>query len=66
MDVGHFLNYTEENNTSADILTYDQIIESVVGTDKDDELKYHSVFTEPHFRKEAIKAAMILNFFFEL
>lgn len=44
-------------------LTDEQIIESVVGNDKVDELEDYSVPTESSSRKEDIKAPMVLNTF---
>jgi hypothetical protein len=58
IDVEDVLNHREEN-VVAQLLTDEEIIESVIGTDKDDEDDESSTM-EPPSRNEAIKAAITL------
>ncbi|XP_026428478.1 uncharacterized protein LOC113324372 [Papaver somniferum] len=64
MDVEFLLNCSQKDIIS-DLLTDEEIIESVMGKDESDdvEVEDESVVTEPPSRKEAIKAAKILNKF---
>ncbi|XP_026451798.1 palmitoyl-acyl carrier protein thioesterase, chloroplastic-like [Papaver somniferum] len=62
MDVEFLLNYPQKDIIS-DLLTDEEIIESVMGKGESDDMEVEdeSIGTVPSSRKEAIKAAKILN-----
>lgn len=62
MDVEDLLNYPGEDTTS-EMLTDKQIIESVMGNDQDDEVEDDSSTMEPVSWKEVLKAMMIFKNF---
>lgn len=63
MNFKNLLNYLEKNSTTENILSDDQIIESITEIYEAGELKNDSVYRESLCQKEAIEAAMILNIF---
>lgn len=63
MNVKYLLNYHEENNTTSKILSDKQIIESVMGNDREDEVKDDSSTMELVSHKEALNLIMTLNNF---
>ena len=63
MNVKYLLNYHEENNTTSKILSDKQIIESVMGNDREDKVKDDSSTMELVSHKEALNLIMTLNNF---
>ncbi|KAM3287572.1 hypothetical protein P3S67_021002 [Capsicum chacoense] len=63
MNAKDVLNYPGENDTSFELPTDEQIIESVMETHKEDEVEDDSVELEQVSRKDALKATITLHHF---
>ncbi|KAM3304556.1 hypothetical protein P3S67_011422 [Capsicum chacoense] len=63
MNAEDVLNYPGENDTSFELSTDEQIIESVMETHKEDEVEDDSVELEQVSRKDALKATITLHHF---
>ena len=63
MNVEDILNYSGENDRSFELLTDEQIIESVMKTHKEDEVEDDSVKLEQVSLKDILKVTIILHHF---
>ena len=61
MNVKDILNYLEENDRSFELLTDEQIIESVMGTHKENEVEDDSVKLEQVSHKDILKSNNLLT-----
>ncbi|WRX26118.1 hypothetical protein QQP08_018605 [Theobroma cacao] len=60
MDVKYLLNYVRENEATLELLSDEQIIENIMGNDKEDEVKDDSFILEPVSCKDTLKATITL------